>query len=118
MFDALTLERVLQFIYQGDYTVTAVEATDADNSRNLNTLADESANATDKVADAHSLPAEDRRLFTMNKHERVQKKRKPGTNFATAHLYVYAMADHYELPRLKALALGKFSDPANAVASD
>ena len=93
VFDCLSLERMLQFIYEGDYTVKAVIPVemDIDKSRYLPPhLRKPAIPEGIKTRQPES-------LFT-------------ATSPMTAHAYVYAIAEYYDLPELKSLALQKFKD--------
>ena len=101
---------MLQFIYGGDYTVTA-------ESLQLNVL------DVEKVADCNGVTTNwvppHRRLISGSSRSRsiesastppTPQERTPITNAMTAHVLVFAIAEHYKLPELKALSLKKFKD--------
>ena len=106
LFDALTFERMLQSIYQGDYTVSAAALRTG--------TSDEGSNGTtDHGSAPEILPPHLRKALTngtcMTVHG-VQSHKLPATSPMAAHVLVYAIAGHYEIPELRALALREFKE--------
>ncbi|KAK4550799.1 hypothetical protein LTR36_000379 [Oleoguttula mirabilis] len=102
-FDALTLERMLQYLYMGHYTVNAASA-GVDGSEGNSAVkhvpeseAAESSQALVPISDG------DDSLCTIP---------------AVAHIFVYAIAVYYELPLLKGAALTKLREVATAIATN
>ncbi|KAK5122828.1 hypothetical protein LTR85_003743 [Meristemomyces frigidus] len=94
-FDALTLERMLQYLYTDDYTVTAANAGAEGTADN--------APPTDAEASSQAMVAVSEPTATIP---------------AIAHILVYAIAVYYELPLLKSVALAKLREVAGAIEAD
>ena len=105
-FDALTLERMLQFIYQGEYTVKAVTSETEDKSH-VNGSADAQAE-TPKFAPPHLRSASTAEVTSETQPEAPKKC--PAEHPMAAHVYVYGIAQHYEIPELRDLAMKKFEE--------
>ncbi|KAK3719627.1 hypothetical protein LTR37_004164 [Vermiconidia calcicola] len=103
LFDALTLERLLQFIYQGDYTAKATIPAAAAEEQSDGCVGG-------AVKAPQSLPPHLRnRPAVQHRHgASSQRCQILATSPLTAHVYVFAIAEHYGLPELEALALQKF----------
>jgi len=125
MFDALTLERMLQFMYTGDYTVNVTGAAvdgqvDADSQASNDYATSDEANP---ALPPHARRRTAKQLFA----ETLRQEPEPApsvryqiaaTDPAIAHVYVYAIAGYYSLADLKDLALQKYSDPSIAIDVD
>ena len=113
-FDWLTLECMLQFMYEGDYVIKAatLEAS-RENHVNGSTSYDGSQPTF--------LPPHLRRVSaadTLVDQRQESLEKTPATNAKTAHALVYAIADHYELPKLRSMALEKFKDATETLSFD
>ena len=111
-FDSSTLERMLQYVYQGDYSVTVPAVhyeipTPATNGNHVETL---SSKAVPPHLRKSMIPIQS------DEDPSAQCTKAPASNPMIAHIYVYAIAEHYELPELQILALEKFKD-SNALLS-
>ena len=112
-FDALTLERMLQFMYEGDYTVNAATLEVVKESHDNGT-------ASPNTAALKSLPPHLRNVSGAVKpvESKHNHKNIPATNTMTAHVLVYAIAEYYEVSELRLLALKKFSDSKESLGVD
>ncbi|KAK0267840.1 hypothetical protein LTR35_016014 [Friedmanniomyces endolithicus] len=143
MFDGLTLERMLLFMYQGDYTVSVLgvdaagEAADSKFPPTHEDLApatqvakDHKSEASKKYVPPHSRPSHadkksDPASTALVRTEesdpaatalvRIEERRTISLDSAVAHLQVYAIASMYEVPDLQDLAFKKFKEQLEAV---
>ena len=103
-FDAPTVERMLQFIYQGDYSV-------ANTSDTLQNGPPETSNAsgiTKSTATTATATSAESNAHVEGCYESADGQRRTIHNEPTAHALVYSIADHYEIHDLETLALAKF----------
>ena len=103
VFDCLTLERMLQFIYGGDYTIKATTR-DAGSDGNANVTNDSHAETP------RAMPPHLRHAPGMsNSSHPSAPKHVQAMHPVAGHVYVYAIAVYYEIDDLKALAVKKFT---------
>ena len=110
MFDYSSLERMLQFIYEGDYTVS---------SASLQTVAEDVDGTTATNGNAAKCVPPHRRHRSARsrssspqpyREQPIREEKSIITNAMTAHVLVYGIAEYYKLPDLKALSFKKFKD--------
>ena len=110
MFDYSSLERMLQFIYEGDYTVS---------SASLQTVAEDIDGTTATNGNAAKCVPPHRRHRSARsrssspqpyREQPIREEKSIITNAMTAHVLVYGIAEYYKLPDLKALSFKKFKD--------
>lgn len=110
MFDYYTLERMLQFIYEGDYTVHAaslqvgsanVNGKAATNGDPVGCVPPHRRHRSARSRSASPLP---------HRGQLAQEEKTIVTNTMTAHVLVYGIAEYYQLPDLKALSFKKFKE--------
>lgn len=112
IFDVLTLERMLQYMYEGDYTVKAVTLeVGKENDCNEPTGCD--------VDDRKCLPPHLRNVSaaatSCEERQIIVQTKALAPNAKTAHVLVYAIAEYYELPELRSLAAEKFKTTNEAL---
>jgi hypothetical protein len=88
-FKAEAMDRLLQFLYLGDYGLELACATSPDSDSDLDGIIALAANSLNAVFEETSLPLAKQYL---------------------AHVEVYAIAEHYHLPKLQELAAIKLVD--------
>ena len=114
VFDALTLERMLQFIYQGDYTVKAATMVASTNDQEMSVNAKSST--TNTYLPPHlrnGSPAASNKVSRGPDHESTVCK-----NAMIAHVHVYAIPAHYAITDLMNVAPRKFFEVDDALNLD
>lgn len=114
LFDYYTLMRMLRFIYDGDYSVDAASL----QPETVNGAVNGAVNAPSKGQDGMrtkphrrgSLESARSRSGSPRWRLRRVREKVAVTNVMTAHVLVYAAAEHYQLPDLKVLSLTKFKE--------
>ena len=110
MFDYSSLERMLQFIYEGDYTVSPAS---------LQTVTEDIDGTAATNGDAAKCVPPHRRHRSARsrssspqpyREQSIREEKTIITNAMTAHGLVYGIAEYYKLPDLKALSFKKFKD--------
>ncbi|KAK0317177.1 hypothetical protein LTR82_011778 [Friedmanniomyces endolithicus] len=143
LFDGLTLERMLLFMYQSDYTVSVLgvdageEAgdpkspfTDEDLAPPTQVAKDHESEGSKKYVAPHSPPSHsekelDPAATALMRTEgsdpsatalaRIEERRTFPLDAAVAHLRVYAIASAYEVPALQDLAFQNFMDQLETI---
>lgn len=133
IFDGLTLERMLLFIYEGDYTVKVLgdDATetppeagsflpDEDQPHSAQSVEEHTSGADEScvASQAQSPHAEERSYHESPVLVRSEERRPDILDTAVAHLRVYAIASMYEIHDLQDLAFEKFNDRLEAVQAE
>ncbi|TKA40365.1 hypothetical protein B0A54_09314 [Friedmanniomyces endolithicus] len=146
LFDGLTLERMLLFMYQGDYTVSVLgvdageEAADTKSPSTDEYLApptqvakDHKSGGARKYVPPHSRsshaekepdPAATALMRTEGSDPsatalvRIEERPTVSAEPAVAHLHVYAIASMYEVPDLQDPAFQKFREQLEAIRPD
>lgn len=100
VFDASAMDRMLQFMYRSDYKMQTVCLTALDP-----TSTEKDAASPRPTSDTGTSDEESGGSTTSDQYEDDHETVKD----IIAHLYVYAIADYYELPALQDLAVEKFT---------
>ncbi|TKA79854.1 hypothetical protein B0A55_02797 [Friedmanniomyces simplex] len=126
--DALTLERMLLFMYKGDYTVKVLEVDATEVAvETESSLADEHESSPAQPAEEgesgaaeESIPshAEENSDPTCQALERIEERQTIILDSAVAHVLVYVLASQYEMPDLQDLAFQRFKARLPAVAAE
>lgn len=120
-FDTLTLERMLQYIYMGDYTVNAPTPQAMVDYKSCPQSVDSGHGAADDVSKyvhPHGRQPAAQDPLDESQSTALVPIAEPEALVmipAIAHVLVYAIAVYYELSDLKGIAMTKFQDPDMAV---